>query len=211
MRDQVSSRAARDGTVHLSDDLAVFAAAITTDRIELSTLTAFLGRRSIGALLLILALPMALPIPLPGFSVVFGIPLIVISAELFLGRHRAWLPARLAQRSFAHADFLVFVERALPALRRLERIIKPRIEWMAGDWAMIPVGAVSLVLSVIITLPIPLGHVVPGTAISLLALGMIERDGLAITLGLIIAILGLALVTLASASIAMTLRAWFAI
>jgi len=209
MRGQTSPTTARDGTVHFSDDLVVFASAIAADRVELGTLIRFLGRRSIGALLLILALPMALPIPLPGFSIVFGIPLTVISAELFLGWRQAWLPARLARRSIARNDFLTFVERALPTLRRLEQIVKPRIDWLVGDWAMIPVGAVSVVLSIIITLPIPLGHVVPGMAILILALGLIERDGLAIMLGLIAAILALVIVSLAVASVAITIWAWF--
>ena len=46
----------------------------------------------IGALLLILALPMWLPIPAPGISVAFGVPLILVSAQLLVGRRFAWLP-----------------------------------------------------------------------------------------------------------------------
>jgi hypothetical protein len=54
-----------------------------------------------------------------------------------------------------------------------------------------------LVLAIIITLPVPLGHVVPGTAISVLALGLIERDGVAIALGMLTAVLGLLIVIFA--------------
>ena len=81
--------------------------------------------------------------------------------------------------------------------------------WLAGDWVLIPVGAICLVLAIIITLPIPLGHMVPGAAISLLALGLIERDGLVVAFGMIVAALGLAIVAVASAGIVATLRAWF--
>jgi hypothetical protein len=196
---------------HLSDVLALLATTLTVERVELGMLSACLGRRSIGALLLILALPMALPIPAPGVSIVFGVPLILISAQLLLGRRCAWLPARLARRSMTRADFVAFVERALPALRALERIVRPRIDWMAGDWAMAPVGAICMLLAIIITLPIPLGHMVPGAAISILALGLIERDGLVIGLGLVIATFGLAIVTVASGSVAAAVRAWLAI
>jgi hypothetical protein len=168
----------------------------------------FLGDRSIGGLLLVLALPMALPIPAPGISVLFGVPMIVISAQLALGYRKAWLPARLARRSVPRSAFLTIVDRILPTLRRLERIVRPRAAWLAGPWARVPVGIICLVLAVIITLPVPLGHVVPGTAISVLALGLIERDGAAIALGIFTAVFGLLVVIFASAGILNAARLW---
>lgn len=190
-------------------DVLLDCANMAPERVSLAAVARILGRRSIGALLLVLALPVALPIPAPGLSVLFGVPLIVLSAQLMLGRRRAWLPAPLARRSISRAEFVALIERAMPALRRMERTIRPRLEWLAGDWAMAPVGAVCLVLAVIITLPVPLGHVVPGMAISLLALGLVERDGLAIGLGLTTAVAALALVAAASKAIAVWLHALF--
>jgi hypothetical protein len=54
---------------------------------------------------------MALPIPTAGISVVFGVPLILISTQLLLGRRCAWLPARLTRRSVTRTDLTAFVER----------------------------------------------------------------------------------------------------
>ena len=106
-------------------------------------------------------------------------------------------------------DFLALVERATPLLRRLEAIVRPRIGWLAGDWTMVPIGAICLVLAVIITLPVPLGHMLPGAAISLLALGLMERDGLAIGLGLVTAAVALTVVGLAAHGIATWLHGYF--
>jgi hypothetical protein len=198
-------RAAED---RLSDLLIRQAAMVTSEHITLGDMAEFLGDRSIGGLLLVLALPMALPVPAPGISVVFGVPLIVISAQLALGYRRAWLPARLARRSVSRSAFLTIVDRILPTLRRLERIVRPRAGWLAGPWARGPVGIVCLVLAIIITLPVPLGHVVPGTAISVFALGLIERDGLAIALGIVTAVFGLLVVIFASAGILSAARLW---
>jgi hypothetical protein len=198
-------RAAED---RLSDLLKRQAAMVTSERVTLRDMAEFLGDRSIGGLLLILALPMALPVPAPGISVIFGVPLIVISAQLALGYRRAWLPARLAQRPVSRATFLAIVERMLPQLRRLERIVRPRARGLAGAWTKVPVGIICLVLAIIITLPVPLGHVVPGTAISVLALGLIERDGVAIALGIVTAVLGLAIVVIASAGLLNAARLW---
>jgi hypothetical protein len=198
----------RSDDAHLSTTLETFARSVEGERVDLGTIIRSMGRRSIGALLLILALPMALPIPAPGASVVFGVPLIVVSAQLLLGRRSAWLPERLARRSMGRGEFTALIGRALPSLRALERIVRPRFRWMAGDWAMVPVGAVCLVLAVIITLPIPLGHMVPGAAISLLALGMVEHDGLVVGVGLLTALLGLAIVAAASTGLLAVLSSW---
>jgi hypothetical protein len=198
-------RAAED---RLSDLLKRHAAMVTSERVTLRDMAEFLDDRSIGGLLLILALPMALPVPAPGISVLFGVPLIVISAQLALGYRRAWLPVRFAQRSVSRATFLAIVERMLPPLRRLERIVRPRAGGLAGAWTKVPIGIICLVLAIIITLPVPLGHVLPGTAISVLALGLIERDGVAIALGIVTAVLGLAIVVIASAGLLNAARLW---
>lgn len=192
----------------LSDLLMRQTARVTSERVTLGDMGVFLGDRSISGLLLVLALPMALPVPAPGISVLFGVPMIVISAQLALGCRRVWLPARLARRSVPRSTFLTIVDRILPKLRRFERIVRPRAGWLAGHWTRVPVGIICLVLAIIITLPVPLGHVVPGTAISVLALGLIERDGIAIALGIITAVAGLLVVILASAGILTAARLW---
>src|SRR5262249_12444740 len=148
----------------------------------------FLGSRSIGAMMLFLALPMALPIPAPGLSALFGVPLILISAQLVVGMRRTWLPRWLSDRSIARDQFHALVHRMLPTLHLLERIVRPRVTWLTGDWAMIPIGAICLVLAIIVTLPVPFGNAVPGIAISLLAIGLLARDGLAVGSGFAIAL-----------------------
>ncbi|HVH76896.1 MAG TPA: exopolysaccharide biosynthesis protein [Stellaceae bacterium] len=191
--------------------LQALAASQTSGRVDLAAIARFMGRGSIAALLIVLALPMAVPIPLPGISVIFGIPLIVVSGQLLLGRRDAWLPRALARRSLATADLALVVGRVLPRLRALERLVKPRLEWLTGDWAMLPVGAVCLLLAIVITLPIPLGHVLPGTAIVVLALGLLERDGVVVGLGLLLSLVAMAVIALASAGLVAVLRPWFSL
>lgn len=61
-------RDARD----LSEFLAEHARAVSSERVWLADIADFLGPRSIGAWLLILALPMALPVPAPGISILLA-------------------------------------------------------------------------------------------------------------------------------------------
>lgn len=192
-----------------SEALALLAETIEGERVDVGTVVRFMGERSSGALLLFLALPMVLPVPAPGISVAFGIPLILISAQLSLGWRHIWLPARLTRQSMSRGEFRALVARVLPPLRRLESVVRPRLPWLAADWTTAPVGVICLVLAVIITLPVPLGHMLPGAAICLLALGLIERDGVAVGLGLTAAVIALAVVSLVSHGLITWLHAHF--
>jgi hypothetical protein len=62
-------RNACDGACRLSEALAQFAATARSDRVDFGAIVRVMERRLIGALLLILALPMVVPIPAPGISV----------------------------------------------------------------------------------------------------------------------------------------------
>ena len=193
----------------LSELLAEHARTVRSERVSLADIADVLGTRSIGAWLLILASPMVLPVPAPGISVLFGVPLMIISAQLALGGRRAWLPAVILRQSMARTDYVALMARVRPAVEHFERIVRPRALWLANDWAKIPIGLTCLVLAMIITLPIPLGHVAPGTAICLLALGFMERDGVVIGIGFVAAVLALVIVTLASAGAVNALHHWF--
>jgi hypothetical protein len=177
--------------------------------VSLGEIANSLGERSIGAGLVVLALPMVLPVQVPGISVLFGVPLMILSAQLMLGHRRAWIPGPLARRSIARADYAAMMDRMLPTLRRCERMVRPRAGWLANDWARRPIGLICFVLATIIVFPIPLGHVLPGTAICLLALGLMEHDGVITGLGFAATALALVIVTAASAGIVEALRHWF--
>ena len=57
------------------------------------------------------------------------------------------------------------------------------------------VGAVCLLLALVLVLPIPLGNTLPALSISLLALGVLERDGLWIVAGLVASTIAAAVVS----------------
>ena len=57
------------------------------------------------------------------------------------------------------------------------------------------VGLVRLLLAVVLVLPIPLGNMLPALAISMLALGILERDGFWILAGLAVAAVSAAVVS----------------
>lgn len=184
---------------HFSTMLEKFAEAQTADRIQIGVLVRAMEHRSVGALVLILALPMVVPIPAPGISVPFGIFLMLVSTELLFARGQVWLPQRIAARSIARKDFVRFAERAVPVLRRVEQFARPRMAGVTRGWGIRIVGFTCLILATVIALPIPMGHFLPGSVICMLAIGLIECDGLLIAIGLGAAAFVLGIVTWASA------------
>jgi hypothetical protein len=134
------------------------------------------GRRAFGALLFIFALPNLLPLP-PGSTTVLGLPLVLIAPQLALGVPNLWLPRALGRRAVRRADLRRAIDRFSPPLRRIERLLAPRLEWIFGPVGDRLVGLVCTVLAIVLILPIPLGNVLPALTIATLSLGLTQRDG----------------------------------
>lgn len=166
------------------------------ERVTLGEIAAGLTDRSFAAMLILLGAPNIIPIIpiIPGSSLVLGVPLIVISSQLVLGRPRVWLPEWLARRSLARAPLARLANRLAPWLRRVERLLRPR--W----WPQPPVvaeriaGAVALLMSILVAAPIPFGNTIPALAIVVVAISLTVRDGLWLGIGALIATVGLGIV-----------------
>ena len=89
------------------------APAAPDERISLGDLIEGFGNRAFGALLFIFAVPVALPIAIPGISAVLGAPLLFLSWQLMRGREQPWLPEVMRSRSFRRADFARMLQRVL--------------------------------------------------------------------------------------------------
>lgn len=184
--------AAGDGLA-LSKLLLKLADDTTRDRIAVSDLLQALGDRAIGALLFIFAFPNILPVP-PGTSAVLGAPLVFLAAQLAFGM-RPWLPGMISRRSMSRLDFHGMVKRVAPWLERAEKLLRPRVNVLSLPPFEYIVGFICLLLATVLVLPIPLGNMLPALSISLLALGLLERDGYAVITGLAVAALSAVVVS----------------
>lgn len=177
----------------LSDVLFDIASDTTRPRISIGQLLHALDDRALAALLLIFALPNAIPMP-PGTSSVLGAPLVFLTAQLMLAL-APWLPRFIANRSVARTDFAAVVARLAPWLARAERLLRPRLLWLTSKPGERLIGLVCLFLAVVLVLPIPFGNMLPAAAISLLALGVLERDGVWVIAGLATAVAATVLIS----------------
>jgi len=164
-----------------SDVLAGFRANLPADRVTLADLIAALGDRSLGTVLLALALPTIAPVPL-GVSVICDLPL------MLFGKRDAVLPGWLLRRSASPATAARLLDAVMPRLLWIEGMLKPRRPHLAEVDRERWFGLLVFVLITICIVPVPLMGWLPGFALVLIALGLIERDGGAIGVGLLISV-----------------------
>lgn len=163
-------------TTHLLQEIA--------DRHDRGTITVgefvdMLGDRSFALTILIFSLPNSLPIPgIPGFSTITGLPILLIALQIVFGRSSIWLPAKVAKKEFSQAVVTKIVRKALPIISWLERFIRPRLGFMSEALGERFIGLCIATMSLILVLPIVGGNFLPGFSISLMALALLESDGL---------------------------------
>ena len=161
--------------------------------VSIASIRDALGDRSFAPLLVLFAAFNLLPLP-PGASAILGLPLILVSAQMAYGSKRAWLPSFITNRSLSSEQFRKIMDRVIPQLIRLERLIRPRY-WpfwrKQGDRI---IGAIALILAIVVTLPIPLGNWLPAFSTALLGLALSERDGILFAIAGAIGVASMALI-----------------
>lgn len=162
------------------------------ERISIRDLFETMGDRATGALMLVFALPNLVPTP-PGTSAILGTPLLFLAAQLAFGL-KPWLPNVIAERSMRREDFEAIVTKLRRWLTFAERMLKPRLSFLVEPPVEYFAGFVCLVMAIILTLPIPLGNMLPALAICLFSFGILGRDGLFSLLGLVTSVISAAVV-----------------
>ena len=147
-----------------------------------------LGERAFGAVMFIFAVPNAIPMP-PGTSAILGLPLVILTWQVMVGRQTLWLPKLVRQRRISKEMLQTFVSKVTPIMARLERILRPRFGIVVtSNLAERVIGLVAFPLALILFLPIPFGNIPPAASIACLALGLAERDGVAVVVGYVLAL-----------------------
>jgi hypothetical protein len=161
----------------LSDELR---AALGTDgeAITVAELVDRVGDRGFGLLLLVLSLPSALPVPAAGYSVPFGMLLLVLALQMLAGRERPVFPRRLERVRITSGFAEKLIGAAAWIFRRLEWVIRPRMRWVGRRPGRLLMGWLVLAMAVLMMVPIPLTNTAPAFVIFLIGIGLTEEDGL---------------------------------
>lgn len=180
------------------------------DSISLKDMIGLLGERVFGLSILLFSIPNCLPIPnIAAMSAITGIPIGILGLQMVVGRAHPWLPVALGNKRFSGRRFGKILERAIPAIRKVEVLLHPRLQMMTGKSMQRLLGVAFVVLATLMSLPIPFGNMLPGLAIALMAIGLIERDGLVIVLGLLVGAATIALMFSVADAILSVVQSFF--
>jgi hypothetical protein len=172
--------------VHTSDLLKRLIDEAPKDTVDLDWLLGHLQKRAFGLLLLILAIAMIIP----GLGIVASVAIVFPATEMMLGRDRPTLPRFLTKRPFATQRFTTWATRALPVLRAVERVSRSRWHTPPGATKR-AVGLLVLLLAISGIWPLPLINVLPAVTIAVLAIALLQEDGLLLATAFCVGILSL--------------------
>ena len=174
--------------VSLSRELHQFVGTLESDTVTIGQILDRIADRGFGLVLLILALPAALPIPAPGYATPFGLMMAALAIQMMRGRTTPWFPERIRNRSLKRSKLEWTVRNAGFPLRFVEWIIRPRLSGLARNRLFLGlVGFVVMLMSLSMALPVPLTNTAPSFVIFVLAAGILEEDGLVLLGGLLLA------------------------
>src|ERR1700677_24467 len=150
-----------------------------------------IGQTRAGASLAFFSIPGMLPVP--GTSNLVGVPAALIAGQMIAGKSEIKLPEFVLRRSVPRRSLTVAIYAILPVLEKAEKVTKPRRRWASDPMVQRLLGVLILILAIAIAFPV-LGFKAPNAAsIFLIALGLVERDGLAIMIGVVAGLTSLAL------------------
>lgn len=162
------------------------------EEILLGDLVISMEQWGFALLMLVLVLPNCVPVPVPpGVSTVFSLPLLFFAGQMALGFSSPWLPYRLKQLKIKRKFILRAIELAKPRLEKLEKNSQPRFSFLFTKYGEMLIGAVWIVFSLSIAVPMPLTNFLPGVGILVSALGLLRRDGIMLFSGFIVGSVGI--------------------
>jgi hypothetical protein len=163
------------------------------DHFSLNWLIDSLPEHSFGLIMLLLAVLAMVPVG----SMIPGLLLAILAAQMSVGRQGPVFPRRIATHPLPTRHLVRLGRQPILVLKQLERVIRPR--WRT------PFGATKRVIGIVVFLltctlllaPLPLTNVPPAADIALISLAYIEKDGVLLAIALLVALILLAIASAA--------------
>lgn len=141
--------------------------------------------RGVYLVIILLALPFVVPVPLLGLSTILGAVVAWLAVRLALGKTPK-VPHRFGDRKMPPGLRKKIRAGGVKILRVIEKQIRPRRSvWMTWPVTLKANAAVLALLALLLTLPVPIAftNTFPALAIVFVAASMMEEDGLMIWMG----------------------------
>jgi hypothetical protein len=182
-----SSSSAADDSASLAEQLQALIDGLPEDGLALGVLLDAVGDEGLLLLSLLLVLVFLIPVSIPGVSTVFGAAILLVGLSRLSGRP-LWIPARLKQRQLPAERVHAGLSSGLVWVHRLERISRPhRLPSLADGRGVDLINNLAFISAALLLMApfgfVPFSNTLPALALLFYAVGLIQRDGLAILIG----------------------------
>lgn len=164
----------------------------SSDRVPIKDLVDAMDSIGFCLAIMIFAFGIIIPLP-PPFPSIISIPLVIFSMQMVAGYGSPKLPKRFSNLSVKRSVLAMLIKRSSPYIRKVEKILKPRLSFMTSAIAERIIGAFILIFASFILLPMPLSNFIPGLGILIISFGLLGKDGLVVILGIVVGVSGLAI------------------
>ncbi len=159
----------------------------TGETVEVRTIVEGLKDRSFGVLMILFAVPNAV---ITGISWILGAPIVLLALQFTFGRQTPWLPEFMLKQTLKQELFQSITIRVMHFLTKVERWLQPRWLWLSTRTAERILGLYLAFVAIILMAPIPFGNALPAFGIAFISAGLIEKDGIAIAIGMVLGFAG---------------------
>lgn len=188
---EASPKTVKAPGLHTSDLFMNLAAELDGERVFAGQLVDHLAGRGVGILLLIFSLPLCVP-NIPGISTLFGLLLIAPSLQMIMRRPSVWMPEFARHWHFASKDLRNALRLCGKLLRKIEVLARPRLVQLTQGPAAVYAGVQTLIMALVLLLPMPGANVIPGVAVALTGLALLQKDGVFMIFSTLVALCALA-------------------
>ncbi len=159
------------------------------DGLTAGKLIGLLGSTSHTMGILVLSVLNMIPGP-PGYGGTVAIAMMGVTLAMLMDR-----PLRLdgwvGSRRLSQKLVVRVMDRLVLVARLVGRVSRPRLEWLAGERAGQLTSIFILLACLPMVVPIPLINAVPNVGIAVITVSRVNRDGLGVLIGAVIALIGL--------------------
>ena len=114
----------------------------------------------------------------------------ILSIQMLLGSKKVRLPNTINNYEIKNSTLKMISEKIVPILETVEKYIKPRFSFAKSVYCEQFIGLVCLIAAFAIALPLPFTNAIPAQGVTIMTLGLLNRDGVIIIAGFVVTIIG---------------------
>lgn len=180
----------------LREQLSAIIDVLPDEGLSLGRLLEIFGDEGLLLLTLLLTLVFLIPVSIPGVSTVFGAAILLVGVSRLLGR-TLWLPARIRDRPLPAARLRPALGAGIKWVTRLEKVSRPhRMRALVDGRLPELVNNLAFILAAVLLMApfgfVPFSNTLPALALLAYAIGLIQRDGIAMLIGHVATVLTIA-------------------